>query len=135
MAYNNPSDSFKEEREKVSWNMSSKVSEHLSDLLHKASQYQLEHNLRSWLDVLCVIREKVNYGMSSEEQTELDNLELEIINMKSPHLINDMGEKIQDTKQRYTIYLKVRQYQRKVLDILNKMGFFPSKPDATRLNL
>ena len=131
-----------EEINKVSWNIAASQSQFVFYLIKKSMNFYQVGNLSKWYWSLSCLREMINYSLKKNERDELDNLEKEVQNsLKYWSLYRQMVEGHSERKLSKGELLKknqfstyVRKYQRKLMDFLNQLGYFPSKEDRSRLS-
>jgi len=110
-----------EKRELVSWNIMADQAMYISSLLKRATNAYLNGYVKSWFWILTAIRELINCNLKQDERQEFDKLEKEV----------DIGL---IKKGKKTVFvMSVRKYQRKLLDMVKELGYFPSKEDRTKL--
>jgi hypothetical protein len=124
---------FTEKRERTSWNIAAQQAMHISNLLVKAAGQQSRFELIPWRMTLIIIRESINYGLKPNERQELDRMEYDIANLKIKKESTDPFRESLDKQTNQKLYYALRDYQRKLMDLLNELGFFPSKEDRTKL--
>lgn len=122
------------QREKTSWNIAAQQAQQIAALLRKSINHQLRCEIIPWRMTLLVIRESVNYGMTTAERKRFDNMEKDIAHIKIKKDERDAFHEKLDKKTTETIYFALRNYQRELLDTLFALGFFPSKEDRTKLS-
>ena len=125
-------------RDQTSWNLAAAQAQHIFDLLKKSTEAYLKGNLGRWFWHLSALREMINYELKPEEREKLDEIE------KGASKFTPTWQKYQtehkdeeaERKSRRALgeYSKtIKKYQRKIMDLLKEMGFFPSKEDRTDL--
>jgi hypothetical protein len=88
-------------------------------LIQRATNSYLSGDLHAWYWTLTAIREQINYNLNETERILMDAMENECLKVEHRN------------KNQFTI--KVREYQRKIMDLLKETGFLPPKKDNTRL--
>ncbi len=131
-----------EEVNKVSWNIAASQSQFIFALLKKSMTFYQNGNLAKWYWTLSCLREMTNYALSKEERDELDEIEKKVQNslkywskfqaMRDGHDDNHLNKAELYKKNLFAVH--VRTYQRKIMDLLNKLGYFPSKEDRSKIN-
>lgn len=131
-----------EKTNKVSWNIAANQAQFIFELIKKSMNYYQAGNLSRWYWTLSSLREMVNYALNETERDELDEIELEVQNslkywskyqaMKDGHTEVKMSQAELYKKNLFATH--VRKYQRELMDLLNKLGYFPSKADRSRIN-
>jgi hypothetical protein len=118
-----------ETRDKTSWNIASDQARIISSLLQKAVSHYLKGELDKWYFSIQTIREIINYGLKKDERTDFDTAENGVVKLRPT--VDKHG--MIDKNQRHKYGRAIVMYQRKVLDTLNDLGFFPSKEDRTHM--
>lgn len=134
-----------EKKNKVSWNIAANQAQFIFDLIKKSMNYYQTGNLSRWYWTLSSLREMTNYALTKGEggqREELDNIEKKVQTslkywskyqaMKDGHTENKMTRDELYKKNLFATH--VREYQRKLMDLLNELGYFPSKEDRSRIN-
>ena len=124
------------DRDKVSWNIAAAQAHHVSDLIETKDKYYLQGDLSNWLWTVSALRENINHDLSDEERKELDAME------KTAAKLSIYWEKHRNMEEKSNNYRRIRflfsgairKYQRKVMDLLKQLGYFPSKEDRTELS-
>jgi len=135
MAWRN-NDFISEDRDKVSWNIAAAQAHHVSDLIATKDRYYLKGDLSNWLWTVSALRENINHDLSLDERKELDSME------KTAAKFSLAWEKYKNSENKGNGYRKIRFYfsgairiyQRRVMDLLKQLGYFPSKEDRTELS-
>ena len=130
------------ETNKVSWNIAGSQSQFIFELLKKSMTFYQHGNLSKWYWTLSCLREMTNYALNKDERDELDRIEKKIQNsLRYWSKFQKMREGYDGNKlSKSELYKKnlfathVRTYQRKIMDLLNKLGYFPSKEDRSKLS-
>lgn len=128
--------------DKVSWNIAASQAQFVFALLKKAMIYYQNGNLSKWYWTLSCLREMTNYSLTSDQRDDLDRIEKKVQTslkywakyqaMKDGHSENKMSRAELHKKNLFATH--VREYQREIMDLLNKMGYFPSKEDRSKLS-
>ena len=124
------------EGDKVSWNIAAAQAHHVSDLIATKDKYYLQGDLNNWLWTVSALRENINHDLSEKERIELDGLE------KTAAKFSIQWAKCKNIEEKDNGYRKIRfyfaasirVYQRRVMDLLKQLGYFPSKEDRTELS-
>jgi len=127
---------------KVSWNIAASQSQYVFELIKKSMNYYQSGNLSRWYWSLSSLREMINYSLSEIERDKLNAIEKEIqISLKYWSKYRRQVEGYSEVKlNKSDLYKKnlfstyVRKYQRKLMDLLSSLGYFPSKKDITEVN-
>ena len=120
---------FNSERQKVGWNINSAHSQFISGLLIKANRLHLEGLFHDWYWHLSALRDNINHELNKEERDELSNMERDI-DRSSEH---STRTRLRSDKIKY--HNNIRQYEWKILDLMKKLGYLPSKEDKTTVHL
>ena len=130
-----------EEVNKVSWNIAASQAQLVFLYIKKSMTYYQNGNLSKWYWTLSSLRELINYALNSDQRKDLDNIEKQIQGslkywskfqaMKDGHDGNNLNRTELYRKNLFATY--VRKYQRELMDLLNKLGYFPSKEDRSKL--
>ena len=130
------------ETEKVSWNIAASQAQFVFELLKKSIIYYQNGNLSKWFWTLSSLREMTNYALKPEARIELDNIEKDVQTslkywskyqaMKDGHTENKMSQAELYKKNLFATHVRI--YQRKIMDLLNELGYFPSKEDRSKIN-
>ncbi len=131
-----------EKKNKVSWNIAANQAQFIFDLIKKSMNYYQTGNLSRWYWTLSSLREMTNYALDKKQRDNLDGIEKKIQTslkywskyqaMKDGHTENKMS--IAELHRKNLFATHVREYQRELMDLLNKLGYFPSKEDRSRIN-
>ena len=127
---------------KVSWNIAASQSQYIFELIKKAMKFYQVGNLANWYWTLSSLREMINHSLKNTEREELDKIEKEIqTSLKYWSKYRQQVEGHSEIKlNRIDLHKKnlfsvhVRTYQRKLMDLLSGLGYFPSKKDITEVN-
>ena len=130
-----------EETGKVSWNIASSQSQFVFDLIKKSMNFYQVGNLSKWYWSLSCLREMINYSLKTKEREKLDKIETKVQNSlkywsKYRQQVEGHTEIKLTTDELYKKNLfstHVREYQRELMDLLNQLGYFPSKKDRSRV--
>lgn len=127
---------------KVSWNIAASQSQFVFYLIKKSMNYYQVGNLSKWYWSLSCLREMINYSLDSTERKDLNQIEKNV--QRSLKYWSKYRQQIEGHTEiklsRKELYQKnlfsvhVRTYQRKLMDLLNSLGYFPSKEDRTKLS-
>lgn len=130
-----------EENNKVSWNIAASQAQFVFALLKKSMTFYQNGNLAKWYWTLSCLREMTNYNLSQTERDELNEIERKVQNslkywskfqaMRDGHDGNQLSKAELYKKNLFAVH--VRTYQRKIMDLLNRLGYFPSKEDRSKL--
>lgn len=129
-----------EKRGEISWNIVAEQTKFIGTMLQDGTRAYLRGNIGEWFNILTAIRENVNYDLKPSEETELNDIEKNCWTYqpywnKYIKVVKEGKESvssINEKKKQYVMY--VRQYSRKLLKILNTLGYFPKKEDRTKLS-
>ena len=131
-----------EEVGKVSWNIAASQSQFVFILIKKAMSFYQNGNLAKWYWTLSCVREMINYGLKKEQRESLDKIEIDVQHslkywskyqaMKDGHDGKKLAKAELYKKNLFATH--VRDYQRKIMDLLNTLGYFPSKEDRSKLS-
>lgn len=126
---------------KVSWNIAASQSQLVFTYIKKSMTYYQNGNLAKWYWTLSSLRELINYALSGVQRDNLDEMEKKVQNslkywskfqaMRDGHDGNHLSRAELYKKNLFATY--VRTYQRQLMDLLNKLGYFPSKEDRSKL--
>jgi len=127
-----------EEQKQVSWNIASDQAKHVFSLIKRSIAYYLNGDLGNWYWTLTALREMINYDLSETDKDALDKIEAEA---KNYHYFWEIykrrvqeGVNLKDKKNKKAKFTAViRRYQRKIMDLLKQLGYFPDKEDRTHL--
>lgn len=127
---------------KVSWNIAASQSQFVFDLIKKSMNFYQVGNLNKWYWSLSCLREMINYSLKDKERKKLDKIEKDVQgSLKYWTRYRQQVEGHTEIKlTRDELYKKnlfsthVRTYQRELMDLLNQLGYFPSKEDRTKLS-
>jgi hypothetical protein len=131
---------WEDKREQVSWNIAADQARHVSGLIKKGIDYYLSGEIGKWFWVLTALREIVNYDLKGPERDELDDIEKDakryLVYWEKYSLLLEQGIPPKEQLKKIVSHFSnvVRKYQRKLLDLLNTLGYFPSKEDRTELS-
>jgi hypothetical protein len=131
---------LEEKRGEISWNIIAEQTRFIAELLQKGTNYYLSGNIGQWFNILTAIRENVNYDLKKEEEDELNKIEIQCWAYQTSwnaylKNVKDGKNTSDDINSKKKIYvMNVRQYSRRLLKILNKLGYFPKKEDRTKLS-
>lgn len=131
-----------EKKNKVSWNIAANQAQFIFELIKKSMTYYQTGILSRWYWTLSSLREMINHDLNIKQREDLDEIEKEIQTslkywskyqaMKDGHTENKMSRKELSKKNLFAVH--VRKYQRRLMDLLNELGYFPSKEDRSRIN-
>ena len=116
-------------RTQVGWNINSAHSQFISQLLIKANQLHLQGMFHDWYWHLSALRDNFNHELDDKERTELNEIEKKI---------DRSSENSLKTKQRsdkIIYHNNIRKYSWRLLDLMKKLGYLPSKEDKTTVHL
>ena len=111
-------------RDQTAWNIAMQHSQFTGNLVIAGLKAFLKGDLEEWFWNFNALREIINHDLLDKEVEELDALEQEIYSMFKFGMV----------RNKILFKQKTTQYQRKILKIMKKQGFFPSKEDRTRLS-
>ncbi len=131
-----------ERKNKVSWNIAANQAQFIFELIKKSMNYYQTGNLSRWYWTLSSLREMTNYALNTTQRGDLDTIEKKIQTslkywskyqaMKDGHTENKMSAS--ELYKKNLFAANVREYQRNIMDLLNELGYFPSKEDRSRIN-
>lgn len=126
---------------KVSWNIAASQAQYVFELLKRSMGYYLDGNLSKWYWTLSALREITNHASSETRQKKLNEIEGKIQNslkywskyqsIKDGYVKSKLNNKELYKKNLFATH--VRTYQREIMDLLNELGYFPSKEDRSKL--
>jgi len=126
----------------VSWNIAASQSQYVFELIKKAMNYYQAGNLSRWYWTLSSLREVINPFLKKPERERLDTVEKNVqISLKYWSKYKQQVESNAEfipakddliKKNKFSVYVRV--YQREIMDLLNNLGYFPSKKDRTEVN-
>ena len=140
-----------EKREETSWNIVAEQSKFISQLLQEATKHYLDGNIGEWFNTLTAIRENINYDLTNTKKGKdgknikgeseiLDEISNECWNLQGywnrhKKIISEGKTSPKELVAKKKEYVdSVRKYQRKLLEILNSLGYFPKKEDRKKLS-
>ncbi len=131
-----------EEKNLVSWNIAASQSQYVFELIKKSMNFYQVGNLAKWYWSLSCLREMINYSLKETQRDRLNEIEKDVQgSLKYWSKYRQQVEGHTEIKlSRSDLYKKnqfsthVRTYQRELMDLLNKLGYFPSKDDRSNLN-
>jgi len=131
---------MEEKRGEVAWNIVAEQTKFVGELLQKATSFYLAGNIRQWFNTLTAIRENIDYDLKDNESEELNKIEVKCWSLqkywskyvKLLHEGRNSKENLLSKKKDYVD--NVRDYSRRLLKILNSLGYFPKKEDRTKLS-
>ena len=126
----------------VSWNIAASQSQYIFELIKKSMNFYQVGNLSKWYWSLSCLREMINYSLDETKRKNLDEIEKKVQNsLKYWSKYRQQVEGHTEIKlSKNELYKKnlfsthVREYQRELMDLLNQLGYFPSKKDITEVN-
>ena len=131
----------RETREQAGWNLKADFSRMVLNQLQSAGIYYSEGEVPNWFWCLSACRELVNHDLKEGEVRALDKQELSIKRgIKAWNRIRHFREMDQS---RITKQLRkdvsdfvdaVKVYQRNLMALLKKMGYFPAKENREELS-
>lgn len=121
-----------EEQRKTSWNLAAEQAKHIHSLLQRSTACYLHGNFEDWYFNLQMIRELLNYGITQQEFDDFSELDktIEIVSKELKQKFKNLKDREAKVKEKV---IAVRAYQRKIINLMDKMGFFPSKEDRSKL--
>lgn len=125
-------DNKKEQRKQIAWNILSSQARLITNLRTKSINAFLAGEINDWFWNLNAIREAINCDLESGERTELDGVEKEIVKDLPKQL--ESGFDKRDNKKNAVVTPLIRKYQRRIMDLLKALGYFPSKDDRSKLS-
>ena len=131
---------IEEKRGEVAWNIVAEQTKFIGELLQDATKVYLKGNIKGWFEILTAVRENIDYDLKPNEKTDLNSLEKDCWSLQKYwnfHIKNikdgkTVPSKVKEKKKEY-VY-SVRMYSRKLMEILNGLGYFPKKEDRTKLS-
>ena len=131
---------MEEKRGEVAWNIVAEQTKFIGELLQSATSNYLKGDIGEWFNILTAVRENIDYDLKPLEETDLNSLEdkcWELQKFWNKHLkhLRDGRVTPQEVNKKKKEYVgSVRNYSRKLLMILNNLGYFPKKEDRTKLS-
>ena len=130
----------RETREQAGWNLKADFSRLVLGNLQGAGDFYAEGNIPRWFWSLSATRELVNHDLKSKEVIILDKQERNI--KKGISIWNRYVEKKADgdpitksmSKNIKTFTDLIMKYQRNLMALLKKMGYFPAKENREELS-
>lgn len=128
-----------EDKTQVSWNISASQSQHIFELMRKATNFYLKGNLGQWYWTLSALRENVNFNLKDGDRNTLDDMEKEcsiyLIQWETYLKNISEGKQTDGLKKSKELFSgSIRKYQRSIFDMLKELGYFPDKEDRTKLS-
>jgi len=117
------------DRLKVGWNINSAHSQFISGLLIKANRLHLEGQFHDWYWHLSALRDNINHELNELERGELNLME-RIIDRSYEH-----SRRTKLNSDKFNYHNNIRKYEWKLLDLMKKLGYLPSKEDKTTVHL
>lgn len=130
---------IEEKRGEVSWNIVAEQTKFIGQMLQDATANYLRGDIGEWFNILTAVRENIDYDLKPAEETELNSLENKCWSLQrfwNVHLklLKDGKTNNQEVSSKKKEYVSsVRAYSRKLLRVLNNLGYFPKKEDRTKL--
>ena len=131
---------MEEKRGEVAWNIVAEQTKFISELIRKATDSYLRGDIGSWFNILTAVRENINYDIKPNENKALNIIEKDCWNTRkywygySKALIEKEIPRKELVEKKKEFVSHVRDYSRKLFDILNDLGYFPKKEDRTKLS-
>ena len=131
---------MREEKHEVSWNLASQQSMFIGNLIQQSMTAYLAGNIGDWFWKLNGIREMIHHDLNPEELKDLDKLEKEISpcqnSWKKIVKLKLKGTKPdkEDIKNTREFPNKIRLYQRRLMEILKRQGYFPNKENKKKIS-
>lgn len=131
----------RETREQAGWNLKADFSRMVLNQLQSAGIYYSEGEVPNWFWCLSACRELVNHDLKPGEVTALDKQELVI--KKGINMWNRIHRLREHDRTKITKELRkgvaefivnVKKYQRNLMALLKKMGYFPAKENREELS-
>jgi hypothetical protein len=100
----------------------------------------LKGDIGEWFNILTAIRENIDYDLKPVEEEALNNLEKTAWGLQNfwnkhlRYLKDGKTSNVEISVKKKEYVLSVRAYSRKLLRILNNLGYFPKKEDRTKLS-
>lgn len=122
-------------KKEVAWNISSLQARFIADTIQDGNRYRIRGDLGSWFLRFSIIRENINYELDDNTIEELDNLETEIRKSmpyweKYKTYTIDGWDITPEIRANYwKLERMIRNYQRRVMLLLKRLGYFPLKED------
>jgi len=128
--YNNDDD-----RPEVAWNVAAEQAKHVFSLLKEAALFYRRGNVNRWYAALSALREMINHDLTKEEEKELDEMEKDASSFNRKWAEFELeAEEEKQLKIKGSYSVVVKKYQRRLMDLLKTMGFFPAKEDRENLS-
>jgi len=131
---------MREEKKEVFINLAGQQSMFIGNLLQQAMRSYLTGNINDWYWKLNGVREMIHHDLSAKESEELDSKEKEIVPlqncwMRLPKLhLKGITPKKETIQKSNNFPKKVRLYQRKLMLILKRQGYFPDKENRKKIS-
>ena len=131
---------MREEKKEVFINLAGQQSMFVGNLIQQSMTSYLAGNITDWFWKLNGIREMVHHDLTDIEIIEMDNLEEQIINLQGDwkKVIGAQMKGLKPGKEDIInsreFPKKVRVYQRKLMLILKRQGYFPNKENRKKIS-
>lgn len=131
---------MREEKKEVFINLAGQQSMYVGNLIQQAMTSYFKGNISDWFWKLNGIREMVHHDLKPDEIKMMDELEEEIIKLQgswkkvSGSRAKALSPKKEDLIKSRGFPKKVRVYQRKLMLILKRQGYFPNKENRKKIS-
>lgn len=125
-------------RPEVAWNLAERQSRHIHSLVVRATTQDLRGDILGQFKTLTALRSMINYDLNDKEKKELDDMEeaaRKPIYVWNKYKDNPDAEETNPDyfKSRVSLSRITRDFLRRLMDLLKKLGYFPDKEDRSRL--
>jgi hypothetical protein len=136
-------------RDLAAWNINAEQSKFISELNRKAWLHYLQGDFDGWFWYLSAVRENINHDLTkggikkigtktridTNERKELDDLEVLVARAKSNIIKLRYSTDLTAKGNARHIYIqRIRDYSRRVGELLKQLGYLPPKEDRTKLS-
>lgn len=131
---------MREEKKEVFINLAGQQSMFVGNLIQQAMNSYLAGDINSWYWKLNGIREMIHHDLKPDEVTELDDIEKEMGPIQNCWKkvfrlqANGLKSERKDVIKSNEFPKKVRGYQRKLMLILKRQGYFPNKENRKKIS-
>lgn len=131
---------MREEKKEVFINLAGQQSMYVGNLIQQAMSSYFAGSITDWFWKLNGIREMIHHDLKPDEITKMDNLEEEIIKLQGAwkKVLGSQMKGLQPTKENIKnsreFPKKVRVYQRNLMLILKRQGYFPNKENRKKIS-
>ncbi len=131
---------MREETKEVFINLAGQQSMFVGNLIQQAMNAYLAGDIAGWFWKLNGVREMIHHDLNPDEIEALDNLEDEITPCQNSWKklarlqIRGVKPSKEDVKKARDFPKKTRLYQRKVMLVLKRQGYFPNKENRKKIS-